>query len=286
MIDGYKVVTITPVGRRRYIELLHPYLLQNKDVIDKHIFWVNTNNTYDISYALSLSMKYSSFFEVANVNNISEYNNKYDNGFFMANNEEKTIYIKIADDTCWIHPEAITRLVRYCIRNPHFYMVYPYVFNAGKLTMFQQIIGDLPLDLFPQVLYKHRDYTIPFELFTSEVSEQIHNNLLGKIAQKTVGNLMGIIQQYIVYNYEFIPTHAVCWNGNKTKEVKSGCNYQLINFLSELEPKSRGEHNVICGDALMAHFAYNDHEDDLYNKTDIYAKYKELSQQILRKAGL
>ena len=52
MIDGYKVVTCSPVGRKRYVEVLVKYLLQLRHVIDKHVFWINTFEKDDLENSL------------------------------------------------------------------------------------------------------------------------------------------------------------------------------------------------------------------------------------------
>jgi hypothetical protein len=48
MVDNYRVVTNSPYGRKRYVEILVEYLLASRPIIDKHVFWLNTNVEEDL----------------------------------------------------------------------------------------------------------------------------------------------------------------------------------------------------------------------------------------------
>ena len=43
-----KVISVTPAGRKIYLEILVPYLLKNRAYIAEHHFWLNTENREDI----------------------------------------------------------------------------------------------------------------------------------------------------------------------------------------------------------------------------------------------
>ncbi|MBA3922196.1 MAG: hypothetical protein H0X31_11035, partial [Nostocaceae cyanobacterium] len=64
MFENYKVVAVTPSGRQRYLEILIPYILKDKGIIDEYHLWVNTSDASDISYIESLQNKFPSFIKL------------------------------------------------------------------------------------------------------------------------------------------------------------------------------------------------------------------------------
>ena len=59
-----RVVSVTPAGRRRYIEILVPHLLRQRHVIQEHHWWLNTNVAEDIAYIHQLCADHPDFFRV------------------------------------------------------------------------------------------------------------------------------------------------------------------------------------------------------------------------------
>ena len=53
MKNEYKVVAITPAGRRGYLEVLHKYIIKNKHLLDRWDLWVNTENSDDLNYMIA-----------------------------------------------------------------------------------------------------------------------------------------------------------------------------------------------------------------------------------------
>ena len=49
MFDGYRVVCVTPAGRRRYMKLLAPLVLAC-DLVDRYDIWVNTSDAGDLAF--------------------------------------------------------------------------------------------------------------------------------------------------------------------------------------------------------------------------------------------
>ncbi len=64
MFQGRKVVSVTPYGRRRYVEILAHYLLDLRGVIDEHHFWVNTDDREDLAFVEALAAEYPDFFHL------------------------------------------------------------------------------------------------------------------------------------------------------------------------------------------------------------------------------
>ena len=54
-------VTVTPAGRRRYLEILATHLLRNRDVIDELHWWLNTRDPHDVACIHRLADRYPNF---------------------------------------------------------------------------------------------------------------------------------------------------------------------------------------------------------------------------------
>ena len=57
MFKNYKVIVNTAAGRRRYLKLLIPQVLQS-DIVDQYDLWVNTTDKLDIAFLEQVAKKY------------------------------------------------------------------------------------------------------------------------------------------------------------------------------------------------------------------------------------
>ena len=46
----YKIVVVTPAGRKKYMNILLSYILKQKNIIDEYRIWVNTTNLEDLNW--------------------------------------------------------------------------------------------------------------------------------------------------------------------------------------------------------------------------------------------
>ena len=269
----HKVITITPLGRRKYINILAPYLLNNSHIIDKHIFWLNTDNTYDISTAYSWANRYPDFFSVQTQNNFALKTDTINN-IYTYFNEYDTIYIKLNDDICWLHDKAIENLVNFRETNREYFLIYPMIINSGRTASLHQIMGHLPLNLTGEWPGAYRDY---FDIKSKhpQVSQKIHECFLDKLRNGNVDELF--ISKYILYDYEYLPEHCVCWFGKDFKHL-SMPHIGEYNFLSSIETSLRGKLSCICGNSLISHFSFSNHEKFLLDSTDLYDIYNNMSK--------
>jgi hypothetical protein len=273
MIDNYKIITMTSVGRRNYIKLLVPYLLRNSHIIDKHIFWINTDNSYDISYIHSLVCRYPDFFAIEQSKQICK--GKIDiNNIYTHLNDSGVIYIKLNDDICWMDDNAIENLINFRIEHPEYFLIYPMIINSGRTACLHLIMGHLPMTLTGEWSGPYRDY-FDISKYPAEVSQKIHECFLDTLSKDKVEDLF--INKYILYNYEYIPEHCVCWFGKDFKHFKSIAQVAKYNFLSQFEASSRQQLSCICGNSLISHFSFSNHQKYLMEETNLYTIYKNIA---------
>jgi hypothetical protein len=271
MLDGYKIVTISPVGRRKYLNVLLPYLLRDSDIIDQHIFWINTDNTYDISAVYSMVCQNPDFFAIKSLD--SQSFDKNVNKLYLDCNDKQTIYIKINDDICWLHESALVNLIDFRIQNPDFFLIYPMIINTGRVANLHQIMGHLPLSLTGEWDGKYRSY-FDLRLQPPCVSEKIHKSFLRQLNKDITKLFVG---KYILYD-EYLPEHCICWFGRDFIKFNN-TNIDKYDFLN-VETLERHRYSCICGNSLVSHFSFSNHQKYLLEETNIYSRYEKLSKKV------
>src|SRR5881392_2415740 len=111
MLNGiHKVVAVTPAGRKRYLAVLLPYVLKNRHLIDEYQLWVNTKDDWDIGYIKSVRDKWPELIRliwpsIPAAGSASVFQ------FYRYCTAERTIYIKLDDDICFIQDGALEELL-------------------------------------------------------------------------------------------------------------------------------------------------------------------------------
>jgi hypothetical protein len=275
MFNNYRVVTITPIGNYKYADLLSHYLLQNRDIIDQHIWWINTHNTYDISYISTIICKYRDFFDLYYNNNLKYFGVK--NGLsniYMQFNDKKTIYIKINDDICWMQKDALRELVQFRINNPEYFVIHPFINNTTKATYVLQLLNLFSMDILDISPVVMRKQQLSLSDLKPEISESIHKNFLELIKTDQLSELTNCLPKIVNFLYDYIPDHCVCWFGKHFTEFEETAKIYQKEWISQIESKERQMPTCICTSSIMSHFAFKSHENYLLNKTNILESYK------------
>jgi hypothetical protein len=256
MFKNYRVVSVTPAGRRQYLEVLVPYLLRNKHLIDEHRFWLNTVNPKDIDYIYRVTKDHSLFKIVKpkthpqGIDTICT--------FFKDCVKEDTIYIRFDDDICYIAPDAVEKLLEFRLANRDYFLVYPHIINNSmnrwETSPFAHIKGNW-YDDKDHIIEKHRYFL------------ENHKNLdLFKIKPFESTAIINI--------------NCICWFGSEFKQFDGKVDKQEELWLARLKPRQMQRTNGICGDSLVVHFAFRTQRKHL-DKTKLLQQYKELIRPIL-----
>lgn len=277
MFKNFKIVVITPAGRKRYLEILFPYIYRDKGLIDEYHLWVNTSTISDIKYIESLYKHFPNFVKLI-------YGNIEPNGslsvyqFYDYCTENKTIYIKIDDDICFIEEGAIEELVKFRVANPQYFLVYANIVNnvlcshlhqrMGMLTLSQ---GECTYDPFCDLGWK-----------SEKIASYIHSNFLNNLKDCKLDNYK--YKQWILHEFERTSINFISWFGKDFAEfdgkVCSDNDKDDEQWLSVYKPRQVNKFNCICGTALVVHFAYYTQRECLESQTNSLQKYKEISEKI------
>ena len=144
MFDRFQVVAAVPAGRRRYLEVLLPYLRAQRGLLDRCDLWCNTTDADDLMY-LRQAADNDPFFRLVEARiPINGIHSVYH--FFRDCIDSDTIYIRFDDDICWVAPEAAETLARFRLEHPEPPLILANTVNNGICSHLHQRIGCIPPD--------------------------------------------------------------------------------------------------------------------------------------------
>lgn len=248
-----RLVTVTPAGRRRYVEILANYLLRNRHVIDEHQWWVNTRNPEDVACLLRLCDRYPDFFRVV----FQQHREAEPVGHaiwrFMATCvDARTVYLRLDDDICYVAPNAIAAIHARRLADPHPFLVLGNIVNNAICSHHYQAAGLIPAwwgeirqECMDDVGWKD-----------GVVAVRMHRWFQGLVRDGRVDALAAV-------PFEFdgrrrFSINAICWNGGDMAALpeRDRCDVDEEPFLTVDVPNRLGRPNVICPEAIFSHFAF------------------------------
>jgi hypothetical protein len=257
-MDKQKIVTVCPAGRRRYMELLTAHLKYQHSLgaIDEHNWWINTENPPDVAFMKKTAKEnpWIKCIEGVKVNGI--FSIPY---FYPHAADPNTIYIKIDDDIVWMHPMAITNMIKCRLENPEPLLICGSVVNSSLCNYQHQQKGCIPKELGELVF---ETGGIDWAWDNGPLAEKIHNCFLEKYDK-------GETEDYFfpdtpLDKYQRVSINCICWLGSTMKQllpwpsiVFEGLGDE--DWLTMIKSKEIQIPNIMCGSALMSHFSYFTH---------------------------
>jgi hypothetical protein len=283
MHEGYRVISTTPAGRRRYIEILYPYLLSQKHLIDKHVFWVNTLVKENIEFLKQLASRYPDFFELHYLEHLPQVPAEYDCSayeiyrFFPHYTDPDTIYLRFDDDICYVAPETVRALLDYRLRNRDPLLVLPAIVNNSYCSHLQQRQGALPMRMG---VCNYETLGIAWE--SGAFAKMVHTEFLNALRGGNEGKFK--FNDWLLHGYEKISINSLCWFGSDFARFEGRVGSDEESWLTQIQPKVLERPNVIHGQALVVHFAFHTQRSYLERETNLLGAYRELSRQITAEA--
>ncbi len=288
-MTSWKVVSVTPAGRRKYLEVLVPYLLANRQHINEHHFWLNTRDQADISYINQLAEQHPNFFKVTS----REVFDQQAPGhciwqYWQDCVDEDTIYIRLDDDICFVAKDAIPKLIAFRLNNPDPFLVYGNVVNNALCSHVHQSIGVIP-----------RSWgTVQFECMDrvgwlkSRFPARVHKLFIKDLPAGAAGRWL--FGPTTLSDYRRFSINVVCWFGKDLAQIDELQVQDLRTlhlrhpdtgedlgheeaFISQYLPARFGRPCTICGDALFSHFAFHTQRHFLERHTNLLDWYAALA---------
>lgn len=272
-----KIVSVTPAGRKRYLEILVPYLLKNRHIINNHIFWVNTENLDDIDYMKSVCNDYPDFFKLQ-LAKIPINGNLSIGHFFQECQDEDTLYIRFDDDICFVDEDAVKALIDFRMEHPEYFLVFGNIINNSICSFLHQHLGNLPLDL-SSIKY---DCACDFGWKSPEMAEIIHNNFLSDLHKSELEKYK--FEKWILHEYERFSINYFAWFGKDFKKFDGKVEYAEFSTTDEEQwltvdkPRQLCQPNIVCGSSIVAHFAFFTQREYLEKNTQILQEYRVIAE--------
>jgi hypothetical protein len=270
-----RIVTVTPAGRRRYLRVLHRHLLRHRDVIDKHIWWVNTVDPEDVAYLESLAAAYPGFYELWRHDpalRLTEVSAWDIHRFYPRACDPDTTYIRMDDDIVWLDGDAIARLAACRRAHPEPFLVYGNIVNNARCNYLHQQNGAVAGEV-GELTWR---CNCPLGWKDPVNAGRFHANFFRHLGAGTTGRYR--FDDRVLDGYERFSINVISWLGRDFAEFAGEVGHDEERWLSVIKPHGSGRPAMICGDALFVHFAYFTQRDYLEAETNFLDAYTAVAE--------
>lgn len=265
MFEGYRVVCVTPAGRRRYMELLAPQVL-GCDVVDRYDIWMNTDHPADRKFLESLAQEFPRVRLVPHPSGARPSPQSI-GAFHPAATDADTIYIRLDDDVVWLESGFFETLLRFRIDRPEHFMVMPLIVNNALCSFMMQSMGKISISrLLSTNCFDRLGWRDP------RFALQLHRFLLDLIRRGETAKLHFGAQVCALSRFSI---NSLCWFGRDLAPVAATVTAEEELELSAVIPARLGRTNCFCTDTIAAHFAFFSQRDRL-DRAGILAEYVDV----------
>jgi hypothetical protein len=267
MYLGYRVVCVTPAGRRRYMKLLAPYVLSSP-IVDEYQIWANTQNEDDLEFfrRLALADPRVSIIEppevpVDGISSIGQ--------FFRYCIDSDAVYVRFDDDVVYLGEDFFESLLRFRIENPRYFIVSPFVVNNALCSYIchtrgtiRNVLGHVGPNVFDVTGWQNPVF-----------AHHLHNLFLHRLGTNSLGGLRFERQEFGLCRFSI---NCISWLGSRFAEFGGLVpRVDEEEWISSFKPAELGLTNCIHGMAIASHFAFYPQREHL-DKTDLLSRYEQL----------
>lgn len=270
MYAGYKIVCVTPAGRRRYLRILAKYVL-GSPLVDEYHLWLNTVDDADISYLQELCKNATKVHLVEPPYNPPERNPFVGiPQFFRCCTDEDTIYLRFDDDIVYLEPFFFERFLQFRVEHPEYFLVFPNIINNAICTYVQAKRGGIDADavIYPWAM----DWTA---WWNPRFAEQLHRAFLQSVYSGTVNEWHFGPR---ILGFCWFSINCVSWFGRDFAAFGGEVTGNEEEFLTIRKPSELGRLNCIYGDAIVSHFAFYPQRNHL-DSLDVLERYASLPEK-------
>lgn len=271
MYKDYRIVVVTPAGRKEYLECLVKQVLAlcKAGFVDEYQLWMHTTNTDDIEYINSLELIHKKINIRRLPDGMSPRGNTTISHFYRDCTDSKTVYIKLDDDIVLLDDiEAFVRFLDFRISNPDYFIICANILNNAIISYILQHTGKLDNSTENGLV----SYTCMDQVGwkNPQFAEKIHRQIiasdfdLSKFRVNTTWNLC---------NNERISINCISWLGSSFAKFDGLVGSDDEQWLCEDKPRMDGLRNIVFLDYVVVHFAFYTQRNYL-KSTDILDAYR------------
>jgi hypothetical protein len=304
-----KTIVVTFAGRKKFMEILFPYIKKYEHKIDEYHIYAATNNQEDLDYIEKFSSE-NEFVKVFRAepgrDPIYLWNECYKNS-----QDENSVYLKLDDDIVFIDDSLFTDFLEFRKKNPQYPIIYPMIVNNLYTSWILQEKMDLQFSqktnfnerwnsVNDRIINYLKDNPIPDRLIhvipedfalcpigwgNTEFAKSVHNKFLEclesnrmDIFKNTIDGTRGMILD----NYPPVSINCCSWLGSSMKEYtkKYGDVWQDEIWLSVYLPILSGKPNYIYFDSIVSHFSYYKQMEGGILESNILSRYNKIKDTI------
>jgi len=270
MYNGKKVITVTPSGRRRYLEVLAKNIFKFKDIIDEWHLWVNTEDVDDITWMKELENNNSGFVKlIFNPYNRVRGNSTICDFFPIYDGLKDHVFVRFDDDVVFID-DNFKEFLEFRINNPQYFLVYANLINNGINTHVLQRMGKLSLDVSYGQLVEYNS-SGQLSWIDPQVAENIHKEFINNFDNRWIY----LYDTWILHSYERVSINCISWLSEEFNLFNGKVGEDEEQWLSSDYPSEIKKPNIIFGRFLVSHFAFWTQREHL-DKTNILQIYSKL----------
>ena len=266
MYRDYKIVCVVPAGRRRYLRVLLPYLLEDPRVDAIHL-WENTNDPADQAFIRMAAEQLPKVTRVAppqippdGIYSIYQ--------FFRTTVDPDTLYIRFDDDVVFVEEDFFRPFLDFRLDHPEPLLTFPFVVNNSVCTYLLELLGNSPLDELPISPW----CMDPVGWGRYEVAEALHRVLLLCVQD-------GFLDRFRIPNRTLsmcrFSINCFAWFGRRFASFDGEVAVQEELDLSVDLPMKLDTHNAIFGERLVSHFAFAPQRERL-DRLGLLSRYTEV----------
>ncbi len=271
-----RTITVTPAGRRRYLEILANYLLRNRQVIDEHHWWLNTREPGDVAFLHRLVDQYPKFFKIVSRpmrgSDLIGYSIW---PYLRGSDAADALYIRLDDDICFVEDGAIAAMRDFRLAHREPFLVLGNVVNNAICTHLHQAAGLTPLE-WGRIGQECMD---EIGWRSGEFAARLHQRFLKEIVR---GRLAPWKNAEMPFDgVRRFSINAISWFGADMAAVPEGPTAPIDEepFVTIDMPRRLERPNVICPEALFGHYAFYTQRKYLETVTpEILLRYKRISE--------
>lgn len=273
MYRDYRIVVVTPSGRKRYLEILIPYVMRLAPIVDEYVMWVNTVNQDDIKYMQDMAASKPEFIKLL-YTNVPIQGNSAICSFFKHHIDEKTIYIRFDDDIVYIDGiEQFKNFLDFRIDNPDYFIIYANILNNAMISHLHQRFGNIEFTNNTKVSY---ECLCPNGWNNPDFAVKLHENILTNGIDKFRFN-----GKWVLYYNERVSINVICWFGSTFAKFSGEVGKDEENWLATDKPKQLGAYNCIYGGFVCVHYAFYTQREKV-DASGMTQRYKDFMHSIIK----
>ena len=247
MFEGYRVVCVTPAGRRRYMKLLAPLVL-SAPLVDRYDIWLNTDDAGDLAFLEEIRRLAPDRVRLVPQPDGKEPGWGAIHGFARTAQDTDTIYIRLDDDIVWLEPGFFETLLRFRVDQPRFFLVSPLVINNALCSHIlltcrkiatSRFVGAICMDA---VGWREAEFAVALHRLLLDLARRGETHRLHCGAREIAMNRFSV--------------NVICWFGRDMAAIGGEVGPAEEEELSNIIPARLGRANCFCTDTVAAHFAF------------------------------